>query len=312
MAPTPPVDDGAAHMDGRAVAYRRYGADPGPGVPVVLSCHGGLSCGADAALGHDVARDRGVSILAVDRPGVAGSGDLPGRTTGSFASDAGAVLDHLGIDRTLGAVGWSLGGQYALALAALLADRVPAAAVVAGVPPLSWTGVRRALSTTDRVLLGSVGARVPGVAADALFRMVRREAARTAERRTTAPPGAAPGRMVLRTWGAADAAVLAGPAGTVIDDAVAEATTSVPGMQEEYRAWRRDWGFEPADIGVPVVIWQGDRDHWVPEALAGRLAAAIPGATIRRCPGQGHLLLAGRWGEVLDDLAGLDTGRSAT
>lgn len=284
------------------MAYRRYGADPVPGVPVVLYCHGGLSCGADAALGHDAARERGMSIVAVDRPGVAGSDDLPGRTTGSFASDAAAVLDHLGIDRTVGAVGWSLGGQYALGLAALLAERVPAAAVVAGVPPLSWPGVRRTLSTTDRVLLWSVGARVPGVVPDALFRAVRREAVRTAGRRTTTAPGAAPGRVVLRTWGPADAAVLAGPAGTVIDDAVAEATTSVPGMQEEYRAWRRDWGFDPAAIGVPVTIWQGDRDHWVPEVLAGRLAAAIPGADVRRCPGLGHLLLAERWGDVLDSL----------
>lgn len=295
-----PVDRGTATSDGRLVAFRRFGAVPGQGVPTVLYCHGGLSCGADAALGHAAALDRGVSILAVDRPGIGGSDPAPRRTTGSFAADAGAVLDHLGIERVVGAVGWSLGGQYAMACGALLADRVGALAVVGGVPPLSWPGVRRELSATDRALLGAVGNWVPPSWSRRVFGAVGRRARRTADARGDGPTEL--GRALRRTWGPADAAVLAAPAGSIVDAAVAEATSSADAMREEYLAWVRDWGFEPSQVAVPTTVWQGDADRWVSTALAGRLAAAVPDAQLRVIAGAGHLLLAQRWGDVLDDL----------
>jgi pimeloyl-ACP methyl ester carboxylesterase len=109
-------------------------------------------------------------------------------------------------------------------------------------------------------------------------------------------------------WGPADAEVLSGPAGPVIDDAVAEATRSTGAMGEEYRAWTRPWGFEPAEVTVPVVVWQGDMDRWVPPDLAGQLADVVTDGGVRTCPGEGHLLLARHWGDVLDDLL----GRNAT
>lgn len=298
---TAPVDEGTAVVDRRRVAYRRYGADPGPGVPTVLSCHGGLSCGADAALGHDAAAQRGLSLLAVDRPGIAGSDPQPGRTTGSFAAVAAGVADHLAIGTMLGAVGWSLGGQYALSCGALLASRVPSVAVVAGVPPLSWPGVRSALSSTDRMLLAATRPRVPRFASGVLFGVVARQAQRTAERRGDGPAKVGP--LLQRTWGPADAAVLAGPAGAVIDAAVAEGTRSIDAMREEYLAWARDWGLDLADVTVPVTVWQGDADRWVPMALGERLVAALPDGRLRRCPGEGHLLLAAHWGDVLDALS---------
>lgn len=301
MGPTP-IDAGAATVQQRQVAYRRYGAAPGPGVPTVVAAHGGLSCGADAAVGHDAALARGVSLLAVDRPGVARSSPLPNRRTADHAVDVEAVLDHLGIERTAGAVGWSLGGQYALACGALLADRVPAVAVVAGVPPLSLHGVRHALSITDRSLLASVRPKVPGFVSQLMFGALGRQATRTAAARGDGP--AKIGAALRRTWGDADAAVLAQPVGAAIDAAVAEATRSVDAMREEYRAWARDWGVDPASVRVPVTVWQGDADRWVPMALGQQLAAMVPGARLAACPGQGHLLLATRWGDVLDDLLG--------
>jgi pimeloyl-ACP methyl ester carboxylesterase len=296
-----PWDEGTVDVGGRPVGFRWFGARRTDDTRVVLSCHGGLSCGADAALGHGAAQDRDVSLLAIDRPGVAASGPLPGRCTADFTADVVAVLDGLDVARAAGVVGWSLGGQYALA-AARAADRVPACALVGGVPPLSWPGVQAALSTTDRALLWAVGGRAPRFVTTTAFRAVHRQAVRTARKRSRSGDGAAPGRMELRTWGPVDAAVLAGPAGPVVDEAVVEATMSVDGMVEEYRAWARDWGFAPAEVTAPVVLWQGDQDHWVPAHLARRLADALPRARVEMCAGIGHLLLADRWGDVLDGL----------
>ena len=54
---------------------------------------------------------------------------------------------------------------------------------------------------------------------------------------------------------------------------------------------------------MPVTVWQGDADRWVPMALGERLVAALPDGRLRRCPGEGHLLLAAHWGDVLDALS---------
>jgi pimeloyl-ACP methyl ester carboxylesterase len=300
-APTP-VEQGSVQVGDRRVGFRWYGAARSPSRPVVVSCHGGLSCGADAALAHGPAVDRDVSVLAVDRPGIATSDGLPGWTAVDASGDVVAVLDEAHVDAA-SVVGWSLGGQYALALAALRPDRVARCAVVAGVPPLSWPGVRSALSAVDRRLLRAVERPWPAFGRRAFVHLVHRQARRSLAHRRADGSGE-PGRLERRTWGDSDLRALATAAGALIDGAVVEATASNAGVQEEYRAWGRPWGFELAAMTTPTAVWQGDQDRLVPEELGRRLAASIPGATFRPCPGLGHLLLVDRWGDVLDDVLG--------
>lgn len=50
---------------------------------------------------------------------------------------------------------------------------------------------------------------------------------------------------------------------------------------------------------MPLHLWQGDADVNVPAAHAERQAATIPGATLHRCPGEGHLLVVPRFEEIL-------------
>ena len=77
------------------------------------------------------------------RPGLGDSTRHEGRSVASAAGDVAALADQLGHDRFFTA-GWSGGGPHALACAALLPDRVRAAATIAGVAPfdaegLDWT-----------------------------------------------------------------------------------------------------------------------------------------------------------------------------
>ena len=132
--------------DERALGYREFG-DPN-GQPVV-NCHGGLVCGLDVAPFHEGARELGVRIISPDRPGIALSDPAPGRTTADWADDVRALIDALGVARTA-VLGWSMGGQYALACAARLNDRVTRTVVIAGAVPLDDETAFAELNSMDR------------------------------------------------------------------------------------------------------------------------------------------------------------------
>jgi pimeloyl-ACP methyl ester carboxylesterase len=64
----------------------------------------------------------------------------------------------------------------------------------------------------------------------------------------------------------------------------------------------RPWGFDPGRITPPLTIWQGDQDSSIRASWGDWWAAAVPGARLVRCPGEGHLLIEDRIGEILDAL----------
>src|SRR5580700_1871676 len=97
--------------------------------------------------------ERGVRHIAYSRPGYCGSERDAGRTVADCARDVAAIADELGIERFF-TVGWSGGGPHALACAALLPQRVLAAATLAGVAPanasgLDWTAHMGAENLTE-------------------------------------------------------------------------------------------------------------------------------------------------------------------
>jgi pimeloyl-ACP methyl ester carboxylesterase len=59
-----------------------------------------------------------VRLVTVDRPGIGGSDVLPRRTFSDWPRDVVELADALGVDE-FGVVGWSAGGPYAAACAAL-------------------------------------------------------------------------------------------------------------------------------------------------------------------------------------------------
>jgi pimeloyl-ACP methyl ester carboxylesterase len=103
-----------------------------------------------------------------------------------------------------------------------------------------------------------------------------------------------------------DAATLTG--------AIAEylAFTGHEGLAPGSEGWWEDgmaqvgaWGFEPADISVPVMIMHGRQDMFVPVGHGEWLAARIPAAQARILDHDGHLtLLEHRIPEVHSWLSG--------
>ncbi|WP_367870629.1 alpha/beta fold hydrolase [Luteolibacter sp. Populi] len=125
-------DQQARLPDGRALGYGDYG-DP-EGEPVFFF-HGWPSSRYQGWLLHEAAAERGLRVIAPDRPGIGLSDPLPGRGFAAFPRDIAGLADALEIGR-FHLCGVSGGCPYTLATAAALPERVRAAAVICGAPPL--------------------------------------------------------------------------------------------------------------------------------------------------------------------------------
>jgi pimeloyl-ACP methyl ester carboxylesterase len=247
------------------------------------------------------ARQRGLRIVMVARPGYERSTPRPGRRVRDVAPDVAAVLDALGAD-TFVTIGSSGGGPHSLACAAGLPGRCLAAASIAGVAPYTAEDLDF-LSGMGPENVAEFGAAVNG--ADELTPYLEKEAAAL---------GVVTGEDVAAALGglvsAADKAALTGEyAASVAAILRAGVRHGIAGWRDDDLAFAADWGFRLDALAAPVAIWQGDQDRMVPYAHGQWLAGRIPGARVHLMPGDGHLTLTvtaiGRVFDDLLDLAGL-------
>lgn len=281
--------------DGRHLGYAIFG-DP-DGSPV-LNCHGGLLSGRDVAPADETARAIGLCILSPNRPGVGRTDRCPGYDMRSWVrTDLVPLLEHLGIDH-FGVMGWSEGGQYALAAAHELAERVTGCAVIAGCPPLDNPVTLKQSNKLDLAL--TVLARRAPLALRACFAGARALAVY------------APGLLLrIAVQGLpADEVAAVTARGRWFPALLGEGSAQPKGVVDEYRAVVAPWGFEPESIVVPVRVFQGTADTSVPEVWGRTLAERIPGASLTLYPGEGHLISLTRRHEVLEWLAALRRRRS--
>lgn len=92
----------------------------------------------------------GLAVCAYDRPGYGLSTRRPGRTQAQTVDDVVAIADELGWDR-FAVAGASGGSGPALAVAALVPERVTRCAVIVGAAPSAVEEVRAAMPDDDRV-----------------------------------------------------------------------------------------------------------------------------------------------------------------
>jgi pimeloyl-ACP methyl ester carboxylesterase len=274
--------------DGRVLAYREYGDLEGF---AVVNCHGGLLGGLDVAPFDAPARALGLRLVSPDRPGLGASGPAPGRTTADWASDVGQLLDVLEIE-LCAVFGWSMGGQYALACAARLGDRVTRTTVVAGCLPIDVIATFEQLNAMDRRLT-RLAQHHPHVAAET-FRALG-EMARHAPR--------AWAHATMRGAVPDEKSTIEGLPTPGIAAAAAAALQGGEGMVEEYRAWARPWGFAVKDVVGTVDVWQGDRDELIPPAWGIELARQTPKGRLHAIEGGGHFIGYTHTAEILGSLA---------
>jgi pimeloyl-ACP methyl ester carboxylesterase len=250
-----------------------------------------MSCRLDIAFAADLFAEKGLKVIAPDRPGIGLSEPNSEPSLLEWARDVEELLDQLAIDE-IPLFGWSLGTVYVLACAHAMPDRFSKIACVGSCSSFdSPEYIQQMGLFLDRFLLScptnfrwlarallSLSTKAP---AHLMKRMLESEL-------TQSPSDLA----VVRALSMREAtafiygSVLQGPDG-VIDD---------------YWAARDSWGFSPGEIGVDLMLYHGEDDYIAPISGATRLSEIIPGARLITIPKAGHFLLHTKFDQVIDSL----------
>jgi pimeloyl-ACP methyl ester carboxylesterase len=280
--PTPPSASPRADLTldlpgGRTLAYAEWG-DPA-GQPVVLLHRSPGSRLFDP----DPDATAGVWLITVDRPGYGGTDPVAEPSFSAVARDLSALAQALDL-KEVALMGWSGGGQFALASVPALADRLASLTLIVTPAPdeaIPW------YPEESRPML-------PALRAD--------------------PVAALP--MVAQGF----EALMADPDGLgATDPSPADADARArPGVLDAHTAMMREAGRQaaagiafdvvaggrsdplPLDaVNVPTRLWYGAGDEYITAEHGRWYAERIAGSRLEEVEGAGHLLPVLRWREIL-------------
>ncbi len=295
----PPRLEGTVTLeDGRFLGFAEYGK---PNGRTVLWFHG--TPGARRQLpppARRLAHEEGVRLIGLERPGAGDSTPHFYDRVLDWSDDVETVLDHLGVEE-YAAIGLSGGGPYVLACAAAHPERMVAGAILGGVAPTTGSeapegGMIRLAQRFQRVIRLF---RAPmGTAFGATVQVLR-------------PVSSQAFGLATRVFPEGDREVFAEPEmkDMFLDDIAHGATRGLHSLFFDILLFSKPWGFDLADIKVPIRFWQGDADPIVPVAHAERMAELVPDSTLEIRHAESHLgglMIADDVLEVLLDLWPVD------
>lgn len=280
MAPES-IEGVAEAPDGRRVGYAVYG-DP-DGRPVVF-CHGGPGSRRSVLGSPAMAATAGVRLVCIDRPGAGWSDLRADWGLLDWPEDVDLVVDRFGLDR-YAVAGVSAGSRYALACGVRRPEVVEEVAVIAGVLPPSWYPddelVALAAHDVDaaRQVIRDY---VAGLAADV-------DAAVEAMGKRPGPDRAVYRRPEVKEQFLATyrEAFRSGAAGAVNDVLLG----NLP------------WGFDLADVTVPVHWWQGTVDHLTPSSMVQRAVHGLTNYRLTVFEDEGHAVGITHAEDIISTLA---------
>ncbi len=275
---------------GRALEVSE-GGDP-KGFPV-FSLHGSPGSKLLFQPHLEDAKKRSIRLIGYSRPGYGGSTRHRGRKMVDAAADVAAIADSLGMER-FGVWGHSGGGTYALACASQLPNRIVAASSLSTVAPygaegLDWLAGMGEYNVEDFHLM--------------MTDLPKWEAKNRADADVLANQSKADRMRLFATLLSA----VDKPAFTdEVDEHFQQQSIDgfrrgIDGIEDDNLADVSPWGFNPADIKVPIQVWHGRHDMFVPFSHGQWLAAHIPHAEAHLEEREGHVsMFVNRIPEVQD------------
>lgn len=258
-----------------------------PGGPPIIHFHGTPGSRLELAVAQDTVSAAGARMFTFDRPGYGAATQVPFGLE-SVGRMALRVADLLGINR-FRTTGFSGGGPFALATAAVGGSRVEAVGVISGAGPFQLVpGALDNLSEGDTAAEKLIAADRQAAAAafvDALsldeVDLVGALVSEDALYKTFEPLLSDSDRLL---WSdpSNSKAILA---------EMREALRQGPwGYAWDNVAWIGAWDIDPTSVPCPVLLWYGTEDRMAPEPNARWLEQNIPSAKLRMYEGEGHLL----------------------
>ena len=262
----------------RKVAWLERG-DP-QGFPVFYA-HGNPGSRLELLFLDEKAQEYGIRLIVIDRPGLGQSDYVADYDLLDFAKDIERLADEQQIDQ-FGLLGWSSGGPPVLAVAHHLPERAKFAISISG-----YTNFGEFDEARD--LMKSYDLRGPELSQDK--QQLFNQAVKLVRWTDMTLPNfymkmaeaemAAYDRNILDDKQIADIfmrnqqeALQQGTQGTIQD------------LEVQWAAW----GFSLKDINIPVYIFQGQKDTFVPWKFAEHMANTIPNATLHLKPEAGHMI----------------------
>lgn len=277
------------NREGRTIEVATFGDPSGP---TVFFHHGTPGSILTATTFASIADDAGLFFVTTSRAGYGNSMRREGRSVASVVDDVRTVLDALGRASYL-SVGWSGGGPHALACGALDAPRCRAVWSLAGVVPFDadfdWTAGMGPENLEEFALSQQGGPEYEAHIAKAADEFLHGTE-----------------DNIIEIFGGllsdVDKAALASAAARrELADACRHGfARGYFGFMDDDQAFLSPWGFDVADIDVPVTVWYGDQDLMVPPTHGAWLSEHLRDATIEHHPEEGHISIVS---EHLTELA---------
>jgi pimeloyl-ACP methyl ester carboxylesterase len=259
--------------DGRNMTFAEYGSPDGH---PVLYFHGSPGSRLEPLLiGEDVFVQRGLRIIAPDRPGMGRSTFQPHRGFSDWPVDVAALVDALGLDK-FSVLGNSGGGVYAAACAARIPQRLHSAVIVSGAWRMDQPHLLTHLPFMTR-LTWLLAKRAP-----MLLRLLLKSLAATA--------GGDLGRM-KNILPQPDYDAFESPGryeafSYVLREAMRQGSR---GPTWDMRMYVHPFDIRLQDIHMPLHVFHGEKDANVPIALVRQALVGIPTATLTTYPHEAHL-----------------------
>lgn len=283
---------------GRQLAWNEYGVPDG--VPIFFY-HGWPGCRLQARLTHALACERGLRIIAIDRPGIGQSTHHAKRTLESWPRLMVKFTAAHGIG-TFGQLAISGGAPYALACAAEMPERLSASAVLAGAVPLGEPGMR-----IDRLhplyqILISLRKFIPPPTLTGIFRL--------AGMASHLSPARPPLAWLLQTLAEEDRKIFVEfpTVWEVIASSFREAIRGGGrGLMTDAEIYLQEIPYDLAKIRHPIHFWHGAEDRNIPLELMREFTGRIAMARLESVAALGHFSLV-----ILKAAAALDFLRDSS
>ena len=284
-----PIDQTLILKDGRKLGFTEFG---NPNGHPIIYCHGSQSSRLEMHYDTSFARDNGLRLITIDRPGHGLSDFNPTGSILSFATDVKHLTEHLKINK-FSVTGMSAGSPFALGIAYLFPENVQNVSVISGFAPYNSES-KTHLSKEVNIML-NLAKYFPFL----LKILLKIQVKQLSKKPKTALQG------FLKIMSTPDQEVLKNKSVmTVIENMFTEAFRN--GSQgvayEILHLLVKDWGFELNKIQVPVTLWQGKKDNNLPYQWAELMKNEIQNASLTLYPEEGHLIIFKHAEEIFTNL----------